>query len=96
MTADDSSAEPPDLEGDLGSVSWAYYESNQTIIFSGTGSFEPPSHSWDADSYSELPFETAVIQSGITGIGLIAGIIVAAVAIIAAGAYVFVRMKKKC
>ena len=69
VTADDSSADNPDLEGDLGSVTWAYYASNQTLILSGTGTIEPPPHSWDADSYSELPFETAVIQSGITGIG---------------------------
>ncbi len=66
---DDSSADYPDLEGELGSVSWKYYESTQTLSLSGTGSIEVPNGGNDPDDYRGLPFETAVIQNGITGIG---------------------------
>ena len=67
--ADDSSADYPDVSGTLGSVSWEYYESEGLLTLSGTGSIEVPNGGNDPDDYRGLPFETAVIQNGITGIG---------------------------
>ncbi|MBO6083787.1 MAG: leucine-rich repeat protein, partial [Candidatus Methanomethylophilaceae archaeon] len=66
IATDDASA---DSSGTLGSVTWNYVESTQTLTLSGTGDLELPSERGGPNDYRDLTFQTAVIGDGITSIG---------------------------